>query len=118
MPVEWERNEREAVEVVLSAYPAVSGRCFEAARAVLAIARGHDPAARGWKIRPRMGRFVVPAQELGQRWFHHFTVEVERHGVDALTGPDGTPWDAYLETHWEHPRYLSCTETDLEEEDR
>jgi hypothetical protein len=118
MPVEWKRNEREAVEAVLLAHPAASGRCFDAARAVLTIARGRDPAARGWKIRPRKGRFVVPKQDLGQRWFHHYTVEVDHHGVDALTGPDGTPWDAYLPTHWLHSTYLSCAETDLEDEDR
>lgn len=107
----------EAVEAVLLAHPTASGRCFEAARAVRVIARDRDPGARVWKIRPRKGRFVVPKLSIGQRWFHHFTVEVDRHGVDALTGPDGTRWEAYLSTHWEHPSYLICTETDLEDEE-
>lgn len=64
-----------------------------------------------------MGRFVVPNQAIGQRWFHHFTVEVERHGVDALTGPSGTLWGSYLSTHWQHPESLRCTESNLEDEE-
>ncbi|HSK03374.1 MAG TPA: hypothetical protein VK932_19115 [Kofleriaceae bacterium] len=71
MPVEWTPEQREAVEAVLLAYPAESGGCFEAARAVRAIARSRDSAAQGWKIRPRKGRFVVPKMNIGQRWFHH-----------------------------------------------
>jgi hypothetical protein len=40
-------------------------------------------------------------------------VEVDDHGVDALTGPDGTSWPHYLPTHWLHDRHLQCTEADL-----
>lgn len=68
-------------------------------------------------IKPRQGRFVVPKVHTGQRWFHHYTVEVEYHGVDALTGVSGTPWSAYLSTHWEHINYLDCSKSDLQGED-
>jgi hypothetical protein len=116
MPVDWTSSEFEAISAVLVAHPAASNRCFEAAREVMTIARGRDAAAKGWKITPRQGRFVVPKKDVGQRWFHHFTVEVEAHGVDTLTGPGGTAWSAYLPTHWKYPQYLSCTETELESE--
>ena len=80
---------------------------------MLPIAQQLDRRARAWKLTPRLGRFVVPRSDVGQRWFHHFTVEVDDHGVDALTGPDGTSWQHYLPTHWQHDRHLRCTEADL-----
>jgi hypothetical protein len=118
MAVEWTPDERDAVEAILLALPAQSGRCFEAARGVLPIGRARDPATSAWKIKPRQGRFVVPKVHTGQRWFHHYTVEVQRHGVDALTGAGGTPWDIYLPTHWEHSSYLHYSRSDLRDEDQ
>jgi hypothetical protein len=47
------------------------------------------------------------------RWFHHITVQVDAHAVDALAGPDGTAWSDYLPLHWQYPKYLRLTETDL-----
>ncbi len=43
---------------------------------------------------------MVPKLKPERPWFHHITVEVEAHLVDALTGADGTPRSSYLEQHW------------------
>lgn len=119
MPVAWTQDEHDAVDAILIAHPVRSGRCFEAAQAILPIATGRDATARAWKIKPRSGRgrFVAPKVNFGERWFHHYTVEVEVHGVDAITGPDGTPWGAYLETHWQFTSELQRIQTDLAKED-
>src|SRR5262249_29944221 len=113
MAIQWALDARDAVDAVLSAHPAASGRCFNEAKAIHPIAGTLNPQARAWKVTPRVGRFVVPKRDLGQRWFHHITVEADAHGVDALTGPDGTSWPDYLSTHWLHDRHLRCTEADL-----
>jgi hypothetical protein len=113
MSIRWAPDARDAVDTILIAHPAPSGRCFHAARAIHPIACHLDPRARAWKVTPRVGRFIVPKRDIGQRWFHHITVEVDDHGVDALTGPDGTPWPDYLPTHWLHDHHLQCTEADL-----
>ena len=118
MPIGWTPDERYAIDAILIAHPADSGRCFEAAQNVFPIALERDASATPWKIKPRYGRFVVPKINVGQRWFHHYTVEVEQHGVDALTGSDGTTWQAYLSTHWRYSNDLDCLHTDLRSEDQ
>jgi hypothetical protein len=118
MPIGWTPDEHDAIAAILSAHPVQSGRCFDAAQNVLPIALGRDASATPWKIKPRHGRFVVPKLGIGQRWFHHYTVEVEQHGVDALTGPSGTVWRAYLSTHWQYPDDLDCLHTGLQSEDQ
>lgn len=117
MPIGWTPNEHDAVAAILIAYPAHSGRCFDAARNILPIAQGRDAEARPWRIKPRQGRFLVPKVSVGKRWFHHYTVEVDQHGVDALTGPGGTDWRTYLPTHWQYPNALDCVQTELRNED-
>jgi hypothetical protein len=118
MAVAWTSDEHDAVDAILNTYPAPSGRCLEAARGLLPIGQARDPATCAWKIKPRQGRFVVPKIHTSKRWFHHYTVEVERHGVDALTGASGTPWNTYLSTHWEYANYLDCLKSDLQDEDQ
>jgi hypothetical protein len=118
MAVAWTSDERRAVDETLHSFPASSGKCFEAAQEVLRTAQQRSPAtSKGWKLKPRYGRFVVPKTAVGQRWFHHYTVEVEQHAVDALTGTSGTVWDAYLSTHWDYSTDLAVFEHDLQRED-
>lgn len=114
--VAWTHDEQAAVEATLERFPVASGRCFDVARDVLEVARSRDATSKAWKIKPRQGRFVVPKIHLGQRWFHHFTVEVEHHGVDALTGSAGTPWQSYLGVHWKYADDLLCIESSLQDE--
>lgn len=118
MAVTWTHGQHEAIEATLERFPARSGRCLDAAREILEVARPRDATSKAWKIKPRQGRFVVPKIHVGQRWFHHFTVEVEDHGVDALTGPSGTPWHSYLSDHWKYATDLLCVESRLQDEDQ
>ena len=80
MPIAWTPDERRAVDEALRSFPASSGKCFEAAQEIFRTAQQRSPPTKGWKIKPRLGRFIVPKIEVGQRWFHHYTVEVEHHG--------------------------------------
>jgi len=113
MGIRWSRSERDAVDAVLREHPAPSGRCFRAAWAILPIAQRVDPDARPWKLTPTAGRFVAPRSDVELHWFHHITVEVDAHAVDALTGADGTTWSDYLPRHWQYPKHLRLTEADL-----
>lgn len=113
MGIRWSRSQRDAVQAVLTEHPAPSGRCFHAAREILPHARHIDPDAQPWKITPVAGRFVVPRGDMELRWFHHITVQADAHAVDALTGVEGTRWPEYLPRHWQYPKYLCVTETDL-----
>lgn len=107
----WTGEQRDRVERVLASYPAASGRCESAAWEVLPIGCERDPEAQVWQLLPSEGLYVVPRIELAQRWFHHFTVEVEAHCVDALTGADGTPTAAYLDEHWTETDAISWVAT-------
>jgi hypothetical protein len=113
MTIRWSADQRDAVDAALIEHPAPSGRCFYAARAILPVAQCIDRDARPWKITPAAGRFVAPCSAMEQRWFHHITVQVDAHAVDALTGADGTAWPDYLPRHWQYPKYLRLIETDL-----
>jgi hypothetical protein len=113
MGIRWSRTERDAVDAALLEHPAASGRCFHAARAILPHAQRVDSDARPWKIAPTAGRFVAPRSDVELRWFHHITVQVDAHAVDALTGADGTAWQDYLPRHWQYPKHLRLTEVDL-----
>lgn len=88
--IAWTSDQRARVEQVLTSYPVASGRCESVAWEILPIGRERDPS----------GLYVVPRVELTQFWFHHFTVELDAHCVDALTGADGTPRSTYLGEHW------------------
>jgi hypothetical protein len=102
------------VERALGENPIESARCAEAARAVLPIARERSEGAEAVVILPRVGRFVVPRNVTPTpRWFHHVSVIVEAHHVDALTGPDGCPAPEYLARHFLYPTYLREDSVDL-----
>lgn len=114
MPVPWSTHQADEVSALVSGHPAPSGRCVELARALLPIALELDAGARTLVLRPKphRGRFVLP--RTGEhRWFHHALVDVVDHGVDALTGVNGTPMRDYLPTHWRYPEALSLFAHDL-----
>ena len=114
MPVPWTPQQAVLVDTLVSSHPPSSGRCVELARAILPIALELDSGARALLLRPKpnRGRFVVPrAGE--RRWYHHALVDVDDHGVDALTGAEGTPLDVYLSTHWRFPEALALAAHDL-----
>ncbi len=117
MSIEWTAKQRREVEECLARNPANSGNCLEVARGILPIGQEQDVNARPWKLRPRpgQGRFVVPKVSVGNRWFHHFTVEAVEHCVDALTGPDGTQIPGYLAEHWRYSEALELVDTSLTE---
>jgi hypothetical protein len=98
--IAWIPDQRARVERVLASYPLASGRCESAAWEILPIGRERDPEAQVWQLLPTEGIYVVPRAKLSQFWFHHFTVEVDVHCVDALTGVDGAPRATYLDEYW------------------
>lgn len=100
MAIGWSDEQRERVVHILVEYPVASGRCETVAWSILPIAKERDVAAEVWELRPSEGRYIVPKMEPPKPWFHHLTVEVEAHCVDALTGSSGEPRSAYLENHW------------------
>ena len=107
MPIPWTIAQRQAVTGTLQKYPPASNHCEEAADEILPVAREQDAKARVMRIKPK-GRapFVVPKFNLARPWFEHFTTEVVVHYVDALTGPEGTMVDDYLQSHWKYPDCL------------
>ncbi|QRN98018.1 hypothetical protein JRI60_02790 [Archangium violaceum] len=107
MAIPWSSEQRRAVDAVLQRHPRDSGRCDEAAQAILPIAKQCDGNARILRIRPKgRARFVEPKLKPTMPWYEHHTTEVAVHCVDSLTGPDGTNVNAYLDTHWEHTDWL------------
>lgn len=117
MPVTWRDEQRTKVEQCLERHPPDSGMCLEAAREILPVAVQLDGGATAWKLVPRRGRLVVPKTvRLARPWWHHFTVSVQAHYVDALTGPDGTIATTYLEEHWQFPEWISMQPDDLRED--
>jgi hypothetical protein len=89
------------VQAALDAHPAPSNRCAQAAQGVLPTARELDEDASAILVEPRDAIYV---QAKGySRWFHHVTVGMTQHYVDALTGADGHPDATYLETYFDFP---------------
>jgi hypothetical protein len=93
MAVRWPHDDHRTVSGILEQHPPESGRCADAARAILPLAIALDPRSRACIIRPTQGRFVATKLPAGHRWRHHVSVSVTAHFVDALTGPDGTEQD-------------------------
>jgi hypothetical protein len=115
MGVDWSNVQRQQVEAVLEAHPASSGRCEQAARGVLPVARELSSLARARRLLPKEGWFVVPRISTGARWYEHYSVHVHEHFVDALTGVDGTEQEVYLQSHWKYAEGLEWTEPPWEE---
>ncbi len=112
MTVGWPGRDRSTVQVILDEHPFDSGRCADAAREVLPIAQALDPGARAMKLEPASpARYLLPLNiQLERNYYHHVTVRVVQHHVDALTGADGTPEDVYLVAYWQYPNALAWSE--------
>ena len=110
-PKTGDRRGYSDTERVLARYPVGSGRCESAAWEILPVGRERDEKAQIWQLVPTEGIYVVPKVEQDVFWFHHFTVEVDAHCVDALTGVDGTIRSAYLDEHWTETDAISWIAT-------
>jgi hypothetical protein len=113
MAVPWSPPDRLTVGGILQKHPPESGRCADAAREVLPIASAVDPQARARILRPTEGRFVATKKAVGRKWRHHVSVNVTAHFVDAITGPDGTGQDRYLDAHFQFPDAVEWEDADL-----
>lgn len=106
--ISWTPPQRAAVERALGEHSPASGRCAKAARAVLPQAIEVDAAAGVLVIEPTEGIYVETTHDYGgQPWFHHVTVDVQAHCVDAMTGADGHAASLYLGTFFRHADALS-----------
>ena len=114
MALNWSPTQRSSVEQALRDFPLLSGECANLARRILPIAVALDPAAQALVIAPRRGRFVCQRGS-SHRWFHHVTTATADHRVDALTGIDGCPKEAYLSAYFHFPEELQITPTDLKD---
>lgn len=101
--IEWSTDQRGRVAEIFEHYPPHSARCATAAKELLPTAREIDRNSRAMKVSPRVGLYVAPRTRVGGTWFHHVTVDVSVHYVDALTGPDGREHATYLEHYFKHP---------------
>lgn len=119
MAIPWSNVQRRRVSRELARLPPQSGRCQDAARGILPVAREVDPSACGILIKPAgRARYVLPKVALaGSPWRFHVTVQATQHYVDALTGADGTPIDSYFDEHWKYsePEAYEIAPVDLTE---
>lgn len=116
MAIDWSDEDRASVDALIASYPADSGECEALVRALVPVARRSDASARALEVRPvhAAARFVVPRKPLRRRWYTHALTETRAHALDALTGTEGTPRDAYLETHFQYADVLRLAPTELE----
>lgn len=118
MSIAWSNEQRSKVRAILGRHPPHSGRCANAARAILPLARELDESARPWKIVPALpgAKFVMLKNPPpGLAWAHHITVEVSRHCVDTLPGVDGHLRETYLATFFEAPEHHQIVDVDLKD---
>jgi hypothetical protein len=112
--VDWTETERAAIDDGLTRFPVTSGKCAALARIVHGEGAKRDNSTKGRQITPaNAARFVVPKHSSAPRWFSHTFVETHRHSVDALTGINGCPVDAYLATHWSYIECLRVVDVDV-----
>jgi len=119
MAVGWNASQRREVETSLARHPHTSGRCAQAAREILPVAKALDPQAHALLVEPGLAfaRYVLPRHRPRPEWHHHVLVEVLAHGVDALTGPDGHPLVDYLATYFDAPQAHRVRAVDLGRDD-
>lgn len=99
----WNEQQRSHVASALATHPLLSNRCAQAARTILPTAREVDADAHGVVIEPPLGALYVQPKGLAVRWYHHVTVAVADHYVDAFPGPDGHAQTTYLATYFDYP---------------
>jgi hypothetical protein len=116
MAIDWSDEDRASVDALIARHPADSGECETLARALLPVARRSDVRACALELRPAhaAARFVLPRKPLRRQWYKHVLTETRAHALDALTGPEGTPRDDYLETHFQYADALRLAATELE----
>lgn len=98
MAVPWTPAEAGTVDALIAAHP-ITGGCAPLARALLPVARGRDVSAQGLVIRADADqvKYACVRHRLGGRyWYHHVTVGVAEHCVDAVTGTPGVEQQRYL----------------------
>jgi hypothetical protein len=113
--IAWTDDQHAHVRAALEAHPIESGRCAQAAQAVLSLAIELDPNANALVIEPTGAALYLVVKGRALRWYHHVTVAAARHHVDALTGPDGHPDDTYLDTYFEHAAEYSLRPVEADE---
>lgn len=120
MAIPWTNDRAGRVGALMEEHPLERG-CAALGRALLPVAREQDPSAVGIVIRASAGQTRYPCIETRGRpplyWFHHVTVGLLEHCVDALTGVPGTRQEAYLDTHFANAPDLSFDPTDPDLED-
>lgn len=108
--LQWNPPQRDTVSACLARFPPESAKCAAAARAILPTARERDSGAHAVQLRPNDGsRFIETTT--GRCWYHHVTVSLEHHRLDALTGANGHPSGSYLQTYFLHQDFIA--ETDI-----
>lgn len=122
MPVHWSHSHRANVEHLIDTHPVTTSDCAVLGRKLLPIARQHETAAHAMVIRAdtRQSRFacIKPRHpDVKRHWYHHVTIAVDGHGVDALSGADGTPLEDYLHEHFVNVRDLWLDDTDPDLQD-
>lgn len=107
MAVSWSKVQRRRVASAVRRYPCALSRCGDLAVYVLPHAVQVDGSAEILEITPVGGeRCVIQARADVRPWAWHYTVAVEAHLVDALTGADGMDRSAYLAHCWLDPTLL------------
>ena len=114
MAVDWEPEERAAIERGIVQHPVTSNRCAALARIVYRIAQPRDGQTRGIQIHPKTpARWILPKRPLPRLWGTHTLIETQEHRVDALTGADGCASERYLEEHYRYPQALAAHDVDV-----
>lgn len=114
MAVGWSERQEGVVRGALAEHDVDSGECALAAAKILPVALERDRSAVARRCDPNYGRFVSPQR----KWYHHVSVRVEGHHVDALTGAPGLECDDYFSTYWSDTSAFSwkdLTTQELEE---
>jgi hypothetical protein len=113
MAITWTGGRATKVADVLREHPKESGRCEQAAKAILPHARKEDASSAVCEVRPprSMVHLILSpkASVGGGRWMFHATVFAQNHYVDALTTHAGTSASTYLETHFNYADVLTIT---------
>lgn len=115
MSIAWDDTQGATVGASLAKYPMTSHRCADAAREILPVARQRDEAAAALLVEPLhpMARYVLPKHNPSPEWYHHVLVRLEDHGLDAMTGVPGHPYDTYLATYFVAPAAHRVSPVDL-----
>jgi hypothetical protein len=121
MSIRWNDAEAARVEALIAHHPISTG-CAPLGRAILPVARGHDPLAQGVVVRADTDqvKYACVRHRLGGKyWYHHVTVGVADHCIDALTGTPGRQRTEYLAAFFDNAPgelYLDPSDPELEDE--